>query len=155
MEIRRSYDRLISTMGVPILARRHRCIKSGPSCPRICMKLTAYDGTTTSLTHMIYGILVTALAVDYFLLVSFTNVDRCMIWYKNICQLSNISSNTKTIKFDYVGYPRYLAFVYLWLSYLMSFRHRYDKASVDKTILIHMRSWEIHCLSSTLIHAGQ
>ena len=33
MEIRRSYDRLISTMGFPILVRRHFYIASGP---RIC-----------------------------------------------------------------------------------------------------------------------
>ena len=33
MEIRRSYDRLISTMGFPILARRHLYIESGPSWP--------------------------------------------------------------------------------------------------------------------------
>ena len=31
MEIRRSYDRLISTMGFPILVRRHLYIESGPS----------------------------------------------------------------------------------------------------------------------------
>ena len=30
MEIRRSYDRLISTMGFPILVRRHLYIESGP-----------------------------------------------------------------------------------------------------------------------------
>ena len=30
MEIRRSYDRLISTMGFPILVRRHLYIVSGP-----------------------------------------------------------------------------------------------------------------------------
>ena len=34
MEIRRSYDRLISTMGFPILARRHVYIESGPG-PRL------------------------------------------------------------------------------------------------------------------------
>ena len=33
MEIRRSYDRLISTMGFPILVRWHLCIESGPSIP--------------------------------------------------------------------------------------------------------------------------
>ena len=32
MEIRRSYDRLISTMGFPILVRRHLYIESGPWC---------------------------------------------------------------------------------------------------------------------------
>ena len=30
MEIRRSHDRLISTLGFPILVRRHLCIESGP-----------------------------------------------------------------------------------------------------------------------------
>ena len=30
MEIRRSYDRLISTMGFPILVRQHPYIESGP-----------------------------------------------------------------------------------------------------------------------------
>ena len=30
MEIRRSYDRLISTMGFPILLRQHLYIESGP-----------------------------------------------------------------------------------------------------------------------------
>ena len=30
MEIRRSYDRLISTMGFPILVRRYLYIESGP-----------------------------------------------------------------------------------------------------------------------------
>ena len=33
MEIRRSYDRLISTMGFPILVRRHLYIESGPCSP--------------------------------------------------------------------------------------------------------------------------
>ena len=33
MEIRRSYDRLISTMGFPILVRWHLYIKSGPLSP--------------------------------------------------------------------------------------------------------------------------
>ena len=34
VEIRRSYDRLISTMGFPILVRKHLYIESGPrSCP--------------------------------------------------------------------------------------------------------------------------
>ena len=32
VEIRRSYDRLISTMGFPILVRRHLYIESGPCC---------------------------------------------------------------------------------------------------------------------------
>ena len=34
MEIRRSYDRLISTMGFPILVRWHLYIESGPWCFR-------------------------------------------------------------------------------------------------------------------------
>ena len=33
VEIRRSYDRLISTMGFPILIRWHLYIESGPRCP--------------------------------------------------------------------------------------------------------------------------
>ena len=33
MEIRRSYDRLISTMGFPILVRQHLYIESGPRDP--------------------------------------------------------------------------------------------------------------------------
>ena len=33
MEIRRSYDRLISTMGFPILVRRHLYIELGPCTP--------------------------------------------------------------------------------------------------------------------------
>ena len=33
MEIRRSYDRLISTMGLPILVRCHLYIESGPRAP--------------------------------------------------------------------------------------------------------------------------
>ena len=32
VEIRRSYDRLISTMGFPILVRQHLHMKSGPEC---------------------------------------------------------------------------------------------------------------------------
>ena len=32
MEIRRSYDRLIATVGFPILIRRHLYIESGPRC---------------------------------------------------------------------------------------------------------------------------
>ena len=35
MEIRRSYDRLISTMGCPILVRQHPYIESGPRLQRV------------------------------------------------------------------------------------------------------------------------
>ena len=35
VEIRRSYDHLISTMGFPILVRWHLYIESGPWCPQI------------------------------------------------------------------------------------------------------------------------
>ena len=36
MEIRRSYDRLISTMGLPILVRCHLYIESGPRTRSVC-----------------------------------------------------------------------------------------------------------------------
>ena len=35
MEIRRSYDRLISTMGFPILVRQHLYTESGPRYPKM------------------------------------------------------------------------------------------------------------------------
>ena len=49
MEIRRSYDRLISTMVFPILARRHHYIESGPR-PQLakCMILNRSNGTGCS-----------------------------------------------------------------------------------------------------------
>ena len=40
MEIRRSYDRLISTMGFPILVRRHLYIESGPGDPIAAVPLS-------------------------------------------------------------------------------------------------------------------
>ena len=43
MEIRRSYERLISTMGFPTLVRRHLYIESGPCC---LFKRTAQETTT-------------------------------------------------------------------------------------------------------------
>ena len=63
MEIRRSYDRLISTMGFPIPVRRHLYIESGPkplSRPmptsfvhsRICASLRG-DELITALLHLI------------------------------------------------------------------------------------------------------
>ena len=43
MELRRSYDRLISTMGFPILVRRHLYIESGPWLPAYLPVLRLYD----------------------------------------------------------------------------------------------------------------
>ena len=44
VEIRRSYDRLISTMGFPILVRRHLYIESGFCCTRTSTHLASCCG---------------------------------------------------------------------------------------------------------------
>ena len=49
MEIRRSYDRLISTMGFPILVRRHLYIESGP---RLLFDRPPYCLNELILTHL-------------------------------------------------------------------------------------------------------
>ena len=61
MEIRRSYDRLISTMGFPILIRRHRYIESGLwfteaytciTCP-VCVDIYAMAIARANVTYQV------------------------------------------------------------------------------------------------------
>ena len=66
VELRRSYDRLISTMGFPILVRRHLHIESGP---RSRTSFTVYScpprvaGTVVTIGHLIAsGVVLTGIA---------------------------------------------------------------------------------------------
>ena len=53
MEIRRSYDRFISTMGFPILVRWHLYIESGPCCEDFGENLSHDNRTTLNYIYII------------------------------------------------------------------------------------------------------
>ena len=53
MEIRRSYDRLISTMGFPILVRWHLYIESGPWVLHFILHCTPNDKSVVTICSMI------------------------------------------------------------------------------------------------------
>ena len=64
MEIRRSYDRLISTMGFPILVRSHLYIESRPSY-HVQMTCSCKTSYSRWLTMCCFGLVCTQLCMFY------------------------------------------------------------------------------------------
>ena len=80
VEIRRSYDRLISTMGFPILVRRHLYIESGPWYLFLIIPQGFIRHVRNKLMYLLSG----ELCINVF-----TTVSICCLFPKVLCSLGN------------------------------------------------------------------
>ena len=102
MEIRRSLDRLISTMGFPILVRCHPDIESG-SCTHLTVKI--YQDTSSNIHIILLHFPLLWLCYDFFFnsCNMFTHVFQLWHWnwgkWLPKCWWRNLTNNWKTDQF--------------------------------------------------------